>query len=339
MRYVLAIIVFLVVAGFASADVFNMGSGFTNLEMVTVGNPGNAADTEVMVTDHTTGYGSVNYIYNIGKFEVTAGQYTEFLNAKAKTDTYGLFNPSMWSDAKYGCKIWRSGISGSYTYGVAAGYENRPVGYVSFWDAARFANWLSNGQGNGDTETGAYTLNGYNGSDGREVVRNADAKWWIPSEDEWYKAAYHDKSAGLGATYFDFPTSSNSVPGIDMNDVLGNNANYHVVFNEEPIDSGKYMTIVGEFQNSASPYGTFDQGGNIGEWNESILRGSIGGRGGTFVDTYPGLASYYRFYFGSSNVEFGPLGFRVASVPEPSTLAMLLSIAVGGFLWWKRRNA
>ena len=74
--------------------------------------------------------GAVGYTYNIGKYEVTAGQYTEFLNAVAKTDTYGLYNTNMWSST-YGCKIQQSGSSGSYTYSVASDYANRPVNYVA----------------------------------------------------------------------------------------------------------------------------------------------------------------------------------------------------------------
>src|SRR4030042_1991013 len=80
------------------------------METVAVGNAGNAADTRVM-HDGTTGYGSVGYNYNIGKYEVTAAQYTEFLNAKAKSDPYGLYSTSMWSDS-YGCKIQQSGSAG-----------------------------------------------------------------------------------------------------------------------------------------------------------------------------------------------------------------------------------
>jgi formylglycine-generating enzyme len=69
-------------------------TGLASLETVPVGNPGNAADTRVM-NDTTTGYGAVDHAYNIGKYEVTAGQYCEFLNAKAKFDQYGLYNTSM----------------------------------------------------------------------------------------------------------------------------------------------------------------------------------------------------------------------------------------------------
>ena len=109
----------------ALADVVNMGPELTSLETVRIYNAGNSADT--------TGYGAVGYEYNIGKYEVTAGQYTEFLNAVASTDTHGLYNTSMWSNS-LGCKIQQNGSSGSYTYSVAADYANRPVNYVSWGD-------------------------------------------------------------------------------------------------------------------------------------------------------------------------------------------------------------
>jgi len=113
-----------------------------DIETVPVGNPGNTDDT------HGDGYGGVDYEYNIGKYEVTAGQYTEFLNAVAATDTYGLYTSSMWSSTE-GCKIWRTGLAGSYTYGVADNRADRPVNYISWGDAARFCNWLHNGQPTG----------------------------------------------------------------------------------------------------------------------------------------------------------------------------------------------
>ena len=115
------------------------------IDTVPVGNPGNADDI------HGDGYGGVDYTYNIGKYEVTAGQYAAFLNAVAATDPYGLYNTNMDSDS-YGCQITRNGSSGSYTYdfsgrpsGTEADWVNRPVNYVSWGDAARFANWLHNG--------------------------------------------------------------------------------------------------------------------------------------------------------------------------------------------------
>jgi len=302
------------------------------IDTVSVGNAGNAADT--------TGYGAVAYSYNIGKYEVTAGQYTEFLNAVAATDTYGLYTTrttyNMWSSI-YGCKIERTGSPGSYTYDVASDYANRPVNFVSFWDACRFANWLHNGQqGAGTTEYGAYTLTS-DGITNNTITRNTGAQWAVTSEDEWYKAAYY-KSGGLDAGYWDYPTSSDTAPGRDMADASGNNANIYDYGTPYPIDSDKYTTVAGEFQNSDSPYGTFDQGGNVWEFNELLYGPYRGLRGGSFTD---GNAGY--LYAGSRNIVnptggddyFGNMGFRVSEVPEPATMGLL---ALGGLLALRRRR-
>ena len=156
-----------------SLTAFNSGAQAVTMDWVAVGNAGNAADT--------TGYGSVSEDYQIGTYEVTAGQYTEFLNAVAATDTYGLYNANMDSSS-YGCQITQNGVSGSYTYdfggrpsGTEADWANRPVNYVSWYDSLRFANWLHNGQGEGDTEDGAYDM-----SLGSSVVRKAGAQVWLP---------------------------------------------------------------------------------------------------------------------------------------------------------------
>ena len=190
-KLMIGLVVVLAMAAVASA---------VEIETVPVGNPGNAADSR------NADFGSVGYTYNIGKYEVTASQYAEFLNAVAATDTYGLYDTDMWSGS-WGCQIQRSGSPDSYSYSVASDHANRPVNNVSYWNACRFANWLHNGQptgaqGAGTTETGAYTLNGYNGTDGRTIQRNADWKWAVTSEDEWYKAAYYNP---LTTSYYDYP--------------------------------------------------------------------------------------------------------------------------------------
>ncbi len=118
---------------------------------VPVGNLGNALDP-------STGnlYGGVAYNYRIATTEVTNAQYAEFLNFKAASDPLGLYSTSMGGDARGG--IRQSGVSGSYSYTTKTNMADKPVNYVSWYDAIRFANWLHNGQGSGDTETGAYML-------------------------------------------------------------------------------------------------------------------------------------------------------------------------------------
>lgn len=296
-----------------------------NIETVAVGNVGDAADTRYAAP----GYGSVHYTYNIGKYEVTAGQYTEFLNAVAATDTYGLYMTSManiWS-----CGISRSGSPGSYQYHVDAAFVNRPVNVVSWGDAARFANWLHNGQPTGmqdatTTEDGAYTLNGATtNAELLTIVRSADWKWAITSEDEWYKAAYYNPFA---SSYYKYPTSNDSFVYRDLNDLSGNNANYYGV--TYPIDSPYYTTVVGQFKNSASPYGTFDQGGNVREWTEAVIGSHRGVRGGTFGDTYMSMLASIRESRSPAD-ELIFTGFRVVEVPEPS-MVVLLGLGVLGML-------
>jgi formylglycine-generating enzyme required for sulfatase activity len=299
---------------------------------VTVGNPGNAPDTRYA----TPGYGSVGVVggsaYNIGKFEVTAGQYTAFLTAVAGVDTYTLYNTNM-SITSYGSGITRSGdgvVGNPYTYVVDPAFVNRPVNNVSFWDAARFTNWLQSG----NTENGAY----HNVGDQALFGRNLDAKFFIPTEDEWFKAAYHDKTAGLAATYFDYPTSNNLAPGQDMADESGNNANYRTSAYLFPLDSPYYATLAGEFQSSASPYGTFDQGGNIWEWNETGVESSSPGlRGGGWY--------YFTDLLAASSLngheptwEDSTIGFRVASVPEPGSIILIVSGAIVSLILWRRRK-
>jgi sulfatase modifying factor 1 len=263
---------------------------------VTIGNPGNAPDP-------LTGnfYGSVAYTYNIGTTEVTNAQYAAFLNAKAATDTYSLYNPNM--AGTFG-GITRSPGSGPFNYATVPGRENNPVNFVSFWDATRFANWLHNGQGSGDTETGAYTLGGVTNPVNASVNRIAGWQWAVTSEDEWYKAAYHQPASqgGDADNYWLYPTSTDTIkPSM---------ANYSGI--EDTVPVGSY---------ASNANGTFDMCGNVSEWNEAIGGDSVRGiRGGSFG--FDGSKATDRFDEPPIG-EFNNLGFRVVQVPGSPSLLVL----------------
>jgi len=219
----------------------------------------------------------------------------------------------------------------------------------SWYDSVRFINWLDNGQptGGGGTESGAYTLLGGTAtpSNGLSVTRSAGATVWLPSEDEWYKTAYYDPSG----TYFDYATGSDTVPVSDQpgddpsavnyfnNDGIANGFNDgHAVSGSTSFPSSSNpFTDVGAYTAATSPYGTFDQNGNVFEWNEALISSSARGlRGGGWVNNSNLLAASDRNSFNPTS-EFGSVGFRVASIPEPSTL-LLGAMATVGMLMRRR---
>jgi formylglycine-generating enzyme required for sulfatase activity len=316
-----------------------------SLQFVPVGNPGNAADP-------ATGslYGSVPYTYQMGKYDVTVGQYVQFLNAVAKTDTYGLYYGGMASDMPT-IGIAQNGSSGNYSYSVTGGYSqaaNCPVFDVSWGDAARFCNWLQNGQPTSGvenastTENGAYTLNGVTSNSAlMAITRNSGATYFIPSENEWYKAAYYDPNKPGGAGYWTYPTKSNTAPINTLPDT-GNHANFYDYYgtgNGGCTDPTNYLTPVGAFAASPGPYGTFDMGGDVFQWNETAVTSSSRGlRGGDWDYSSNVLASSPRLYYNPS-IEYVIIGFRVASVPEPGSLVMAAMIAVTGLLYYWRKHA
>jgi len=298
------------------------------IDWVTVGNPGNADDT--INTGSNPNFGAVAYTYRIAKHEVTIQQYANFLNAKAKSDPYALYDARMGTDDNI-AGIVRSGASGSYVYDVidnAGASGNRPIAYVTWFDAARFANWMQNGQGDGDTETGAYTLAG--ATSGNAVSRNPGATFSIPTENEWYKAAFYSpvKGGPDAPGYYTFATQSDAVPGNTIGSAP-NQVNWYVgVYPKGSYATGggtqlatqNYLTDVGVFTNSGSFYGTFDQSGGLYEWNDftGVAGPTRGLRGGSWFNAGAvGVSSSERLaYDPASEHEF--IGFRLAG-PLPVT--------------------
>jgi formylglycine-generating enzyme required for sulfatase activity len=290
-----------------------------------VGDAGNAGDLQ---NDGT--FGAVLYAYRISKHEVTYGQYAEFLTAVDPTgaNTLELFNPH------FSHVIDRDPTTGSYS--VSASTANKPIQFVSWYDALRFANWLHNGQGNADTESGAYTLTGGTPipSNANNISRNLGARVFLPSENEWYKAAYY-KGGGANAGYWDYATQSDDRPASDKPPgphVPTNSANYDY---DDDIDNGynngrangpdgTNVTDVGAYTASVSAYGTFDQTGNVEEWTESYVydvRRVY--RGGGFEASIFGIPASTRFT-DFPTAEFSPIGFRIATIiPEPRGMALM----------------
>jgi formylglycine-generating enzyme required for sulfatase activity len=197
------------------------------------------------------------------------------------------------------------------------------VNDVNWGDAARFCNWLTNGQPtgaerNGTTETGAYTLNGATSDDAlNAITRNSNADYVIPTENEWYKAAYYHPTS---SSYYRYPTQSNSQPSNALSATGANNANY---YNGGYTDPTNYLTAVGAFADSPGSYGTFDQGGDVFQWNESIDGSARGLRGGALDGPASYLQSGVSFGGPLTDAEQFNIGFRVSQVPEPASVWIL----------------
>ena len=286
---ILVVGVLLSVANVASATVVQG----INIDFVAIGDAGNAGDTRGAASP--SGAGSVAYGYSIGKYEITNGQWDTFVSAAGAPTG----NPSNAYDT-----------SASWTG------TDVPTNEVSWYEAAQFCNYLTTG----DKSQGAYQWSGNNtnpgdftGIDRDSAISTYGMVYVIPTEDEWYKAAYY-----TGSGYSTYANGTDTAP------VAGVDTNYDSAIGQ-PWEVGN-GTIE---QND-----TFDMMGNVFEWNETLIGSDRGVRGG----------SYYSFgYLQSSNRQFSPapdfefigIGFRVASVPEPCSLVLL---GLGGLTLMRRRR-
>jgi formylglycine-generating enzyme len=270
---------------FVSADTIR-GIG---IDFVTIGNAGNAADT-----GGTVGCGAVSYSYRIGKYEVTNAQWNTFTAAVGAP----------------------TGNDGGYTAGAYRTGAQQPTNNVSWYEAAQFCNYLTSG----DKSKGAYQFSGNNTNPGSFLginrvssISTYGTTYVIPTENEWYKAAYY-KPDGSGYSFY--ANGTNTVPSTSQ-------ACY---------DSSSPWNVGTGTQEQN---GTFDMMGNVWEWNETLLSGSDRGfRGGSYYEDDYSLRSSSRVSI-DPYYEFISFGFRVASVPEPCSLALLL---IGGLALRNRKR-
>ena len=196
-----------------------------------------------------------------------------------------------------------------------------PVNYVSFVNSMRFANWVHNGQpvgeqGGATTEDGAYTITA-EGIAANSIARNEGAVSFVTSEDEWYKAAYYDATSMV---YYDY-AYGNDLPTTCAAPSPGSNiANCDSVVGD--------LTVVGSYAEAQSPSGTFDQGGNVWEWNEATVGDLQVLRGGAFYTASdPNLSA--TFQGDTTPSAHSHTGFRIATIPEPGTAVLVgLGLAV-----------
>jgi formylglycine-generating enzyme required for sulfatase activity len=280
-----------------------------DLSWVAVRDAGNVADENDR--------GAVAYDYSISRYEVTNADWVAFLNAVAvPNDPNELFDPGMSILPLF---FFPEGLLG---YNALSGHGDEPVAHVTFWDAVRYVNWLHNGRPIGaqdfdSTEDGAYALFAV-AVEENTVVREPDAAYAIPSRDEWYKAAFYDPAIG---GYRDYPAGSDAEIICSDPSPSPHRANCG--------DPTRGVTPVGAYAGSPSPYGTFDQGGNVSEWIERRASAAREVFGGTHFDEPYQLSSGggtgYTATFHSASV-----GFRVVRTPEPgaTSLAWLAVLAL-----------
>ena len=252
-----------------------------DIEFVTIGNPGNPGDTRINHPNGANPYGcgSVDYVYQIGTYEITASQW-------ATIDAAAHINSS-WS--------WSG---------------DQPVAGISWYDAARFCNYLTTG----NTESGVYIF--ASGSltnivDHQTAGATYGRAYFLPTEDEWYKAAYY---TGSGYSLYANGTDTAPIAGTDTN----YDRHYSVI--GQPWDVG---------DGTQEQNGTFDMMGNVSEWNERVFSSYRGFRGGSFEYDNDGILEASARYNMYPYSEYYERGFRVASVPEPCSLVLL---GLGGLL-------
>ena len=342
----------------AAISTFLPGAHAVTIDWVTVGDPGNQNDNQGYWGQNA---GAVAESFQIMKYEFTNSQYAAFLNAvdPQGTNPNGIWNSSMGAAARGG--ITNTGATDGSRYAVKSDMGNKPVNYVSWFDAARVANWLQNGgltYGTSDASAGApQNIGAYSvgtATGGGAVSRNPGVSFYLPTYEQWYKTAFY-KGGGTNSGYWVWATQSSgdAPPSSVTADAHGNgsagNTGNTDNFNSTADWNGQdgNVTTVGT-NGGPSAYGTFDQGGNVGEWNDTAQAAwERGVAGGSFGAPFANILSSQTGGFYSTNVEGDFLGFRLAApvavpvgVPEidPAGFGSVAAILTGAIGLIERRR-
>jgi Sulfatase-modifying factor enzyme 1 len=280
-----------------STDTFGTGTNQFGIDFVTVGNPGNSNDT--------TGYGGVPYTYRIGKYTISQNQVDAATRNGLQNVTAGA-----WSGDQPAANIsWYAAAAYVNWLNTSQGY--RPAYNLTFTNGAwSMSLWPTTPDTNGNV---AWTLGGTN------LFRNALCHYFLPSENEWYKAAYYDPNKNGGsAGYWLYPTGNDTAPTPVTSGTTAGTAIYNQGALILPQTGPASVFEAG----GLSPYGTMGQGGNVFQWIESFNSynsGLWGIRGGLWWSSYYDLESIARNYNGygySPKSKDNYIGFRVASMDD-----------------------
>lgn len=274
-KYTAIIAAAILVLGFAQIAQADTIRGL-DMSFVGIGNAGNAASTN-------TGYGAVNYNYGIATYEVTIDQFTK---ARAMDSRVGDGNEDHWNTVS----------------------TNAPATMVSWFEAAKFCNWLTSG----DAYSGAYQFDIGGGLTNvmtrEQVLADGGVFYVLPTENEWYKAAYY-----TGSGYSLYANGTSAAPGAS-DARYGNNTDPWAVGGGTGEQSG-----------------TYDMMGNVWEWCESAFDGTLDVisenrvlRGGAYNTAEGSLEAINRFYDNPDNPDFN-VGFRPVAIPEPAVVSLLVS--------------
>jgi formylglycine-generating enzyme required for sulfatase activity len=306
----------------ARADTFGSGDSQFTIDFVSISAATNP--TSGIPAGNGFTFSGVASNYRMGRYEISNDQWNKF------TTSVGVPLSSFGS--------------GSYFTGT-----NGPTDNVSWFDAAQFVNWLNTStghqpaykftgtQGTGDYRFAVWTATD-SGYDANNPYRNKYAYYFLPTENEWVKAAYWN-----GSALQEYATK----PGESLTQGDGRSGSGWNYFTTHCATTPAGPWSVGS--GSQELNGTYDMMGNDYEWVESpLITADYGAfskryaRGGSWPDTSDLLASSYRMGAAANIWPYGEannVGFRVASVPEPSTLVMLLAVDLTALFYRRRKRA